>query len=157
MAGRSDARRQVVQMLYLIDQNPDADIHRIQRTINEELKDAALCDFAWSLFCGVREKRPALDELIRQTASNWRLERMTTTDRNVLRLGLYEMQHFGTPAPVVLNESIEIAREFGTENSAGFVNGVLDKLMPKTDTPETSDDIEEAASDVASEAQSENH
>lgn len=131
MAGRSDARRHVVQMLFLIDQNPDADIHRIQAALREDLKDAALFDFAWTLFTGVREQRKSLDELIGQTASNWRLERMATTDRNVLRLGLYEMRHFGTPAPVVLNESIDIAREFGTENSAGFVNGILDKLMPK--------------------------
>lgn len=130
MPGRSDARIQVMQMLFLIDQNPDADLHRIQRNIQKELSDPALSDFAWSLFRGVREHRQSLDELIRRTASNWRLERMAITDRNILRLGIYEMRHFGTPAPVVLNESIEMARQFGTEHSASFVNGILDKLMP---------------------------
>ena len=57
---------------------------------------------------------------------------MAPTDRNVLRMGLYEMTKMGTPAAVVIDESIEIAREFGTENSSSFVNGILDKLIPAT-------------------------
>ena len=56
---------------------------------------------------------------------------MPPTDRNVLRMGLYEMTSMGTPSAVVIDEAIEIAREFGTENSPSFVNGLLDKLMPK--------------------------
>lgn len=119
-----------MQMLFLIDQNPDADVRRIQRTLEQELNNPALADFAWTLFRGVREQRDQLDAQLRRTAANWRLERMAVTDRNILRLGLYEMHHMGTPAPVVLNESIEMAREYGTENSAAFVNGILDKLMP---------------------------
>ncbi len=133
MPGRTDARRQVLQMLFLIDQNPDADIRRIQRTIEQQLTNPALAAFAWSMFRGVRETRDSLDELIRRTASNWRLERMAITDRNILRMGIYEMRTVGTPAPVVLNEAIEIAKEFGTENSASFVNGILDKLIPTLD------------------------
>ncbi len=119
-----------MQMLFLVDQNPDADVRRIQSSFESELKNPELVEFAWTLFRGVRESQEKLDELIRRTASNWRLERMAITDRNILRLGAFEMRHFGTPAPVVLNESIEMARQFGTENSASFVNGVLDKLVP---------------------------
>ncbi|MFN9977212.1 MAG: transcription antitermination factor NusB, partial [Phycisphaerae bacterium] len=69
------------------------------------------------------------------------------TDRNVLRLGLYEMLHVGTPAPVVLNEAIELAKEFGTEHSASFVNGILDKLIPdraqktKSDVGQSADSL----------------
>ncbi len=131
MAGRSDARRQVMQMLYLVDQNPDADLRRIENSIRQELNNPALSDFAWKLFCGVLQAREQLDRRIRATASNWRLERMTITDRNVLRLGLFEMEQYGTPAAVVLNECIEMARDFGTEQSASFVNGILDKLIPR--------------------------
>ena len=119
-----------MQMLFLVDQNPDADVRRIQSSFETELKNPELVEFAWTLFRGVRESQKNLDDLIRRTASNWRLERMAVTDRNILRLGAFEMRHFGTPAPVVLNESIELARQFGTENSASFVNGVLDKLVP---------------------------
>ena len=131
MVGRSDARRSVLQMLYLTDQNPDADVHWIRQSISEELNDEELTDFAWQLFTGVREQRDVLDTEISEVADNWRIERMAPTDRNVLRLGCYEMQSVGTPTPVVLNESIELAREFGSENSAAFVNGILDRIASK--------------------------
>jgi len=130
MAGRSEARRFVLQMLYLVDQNPDADRDRIQLELRKEFTDPTLRSFSWMLFQGVVAARDELDEIIRNTATNWRLERMAPTDRNVLRLGLYEMTKLGTPAAVVIDEAVQIAREFGTENSSAFVNGILDKLIP---------------------------
>ena len=130
MAGRSEARRFVLQMLYLVDQNPEADLDRVQTELRKEFTDPALRDFSWALITGVVAAREELDELIRKTATNWRLERMAPTDRNVLRLGIYEMTKYGTPAAVVIDEAIEIAREFGTEHSGSFVNGILDKLIP---------------------------
>ena len=128
MPGRSDARRCVLQMLYLTDQNPDADIHWIRSSLEEELNDAELTHFAWRLFSGVREHKEDLDNQITAVASNWRIDRMAPTDRSVIRLGCFEIQHVGTPAAVVLNEAVELAREFGTENSSSFVNGILDRL-----------------------------
>jgi N utilization substance protein B len=130
MAGRSEARRFALQMLYLLDQNPEADQERVQAALRKEFTEVALRDFTWSLISGVIATRDELDEVLSRTATNWRLERMPPTDRNVLRMGLYEMTRLGTPAPVVIDESIEIAREFGTENSSSFVNGILDKLIP---------------------------
>lgn len=130
MAGRSEARRFVLQMLYLLDQNPEADQDRVQAALRREFTDTALREFAWSLISGVISAREELDEVICRTATNWRLDRMAPTDRNVLRMGLFEMTRLGTPAAVVIDESIEIAREFGTEHSSSFVNGILDKLIP---------------------------
>ena len=98
--------------------------------LRKEFTETTLRDFAWSLISGVLAARDELDDVLRNTATNWRLERMAPTDRNVLRMGLYEMTKLGTPAAVVIDESIEIAREFGTENSSSFVNGILDKLIP---------------------------
>jgi N utilization substance protein B len=134
MARRSDARKVALQMLYLIDQNPDADVHRIQRDLAAELKTDELIDFGWSLFRGVRDLQEKLDEMITSVAENWRIDRMAPTDRNILRLAIYEMHHLETPAAVALNEAIELAKEFGSENSASFVNGLLDKLTPKGDS-----------------------
>lgn len=131
MAGRSEARRFVLQMLYLVDQNPDADTNRIQINLRKEFTETPVRDFAWMLFRGVVSNRQELDEKLKKTAVNWRVDRMPPTDRNVLRMGLYEMTSMGTPAAVVIDECIEIAREFGTENSPSFVNGMLDKLIPK--------------------------
>jgi len=136
MAGRSDARRFALQMLYLVDQNPEADQDRVQAALRREFTDAALREFAWSLISGVISARDELDEAICRTATNWRLDRMAPTDRNVLRMGLFEMTRLGTPAAVVIDESIEIAREFGSENSSSFVNGILDKLIPASPAAE---------------------
>jgi transcription antitermination protein NusB len=130
MSGRSAARRLVLQMLFLIDQNQESDPERIRASLSRELQDPAVREFAFKLFDGVAANREAIDALIRQTAANWKLERMLPTDRNVLRMGIYELRYFNTPPPVALNEAIEIAREFGTKNSAAFVNGILDKLIP---------------------------
>lgn len=116
-------------MLYLIDQNPDADIHWIRDNLQQQFDDQdTLLDFAWALFIGVREHQSDIDQQIGDVASNWRLERMAPTDRNVLRMGCFELHSIGTPVAVVLNESIELAREFGSDASASFVNGILDKL-----------------------------
>lgn len=130
MSGRSEARRFILQMLFLLDQNPEADIQRIDRQAALEFRDPQIRNFIRRILDGIRQQRTKLDQQIRQTAHNWRLERMAITDRNVLRLGLYEMLHEGTPAPVAINEAVEIAREFGSENSAAFVNGILDRLNP---------------------------
>ena len=128
MPRRSDARKCVLQMLYLTDQNPDVDIHWVRTNVEEQLSEDVLIDFAWKLFTGVREQCPSIDERITGVATNWRIDRMAPTDRNVIRLGVYELENIGTPIAVVLNECIELAREFGTEHSPSFVNGILDKL-----------------------------
>lgn len=132
MPRRSDARKCVLQMLYLVDQNSDSDIHWIRSSLEEQLSSPELVDFAWSLFTGVRERRSELDEQISAAADNWRIERMAPTDRNVIRMGCCEVQFLGTPAAVVINEAVELAREFGSENSSSFVNGILDRLLGQT-------------------------
>jgi transcription antitermination protein NusB len=133
MPRRSDARKCVLQMLYVVDQNPDVDIRWVRSNVEERLADdAVLIDFAWSMYTGVREQCADIDKRITEVATNWRIDRMAPTDRNVIRIGMFEMETIGTPAAVVLNECIELAREFGTEHSPSFVNGILDKFTSKT-------------------------
>ncbi len=131
MPRRSDARKCVLQMLYLLDRNPDADLHRIRATVEEELDNEELIEFAWTLITGVRDSLEELDRQITNVAQNWRIDRMAPTDRNAIRAGLFEMQQMGTPTAVVLNETVELARTFGTEHSSSFVNGILDRLKPE--------------------------
>lgn len=119
-----------MQMLYQADVNPDVDAQTVHRMIDDRLGDEALCRFGWELFAGVMECRPELDHLIEQHAVNWSLDRMAPTDRNVLRLGVFELQHTDTPHRVVIDEAIELARKFGSDQSAQFVNGILDRLVP---------------------------
>jgi len=88
-----------------------------------------LTEFSRSLVSGVRNHRPELDELIEKLAENWSLKRMAATDRNILRLGAYEMLHTDTPRRVAIDEAVELAKRFGSAQSAQFVNGILDRLM----------------------------
>ena len=88
-----------------------------------------MVEFARELVAGVRRNRAELDRLIDQTAEHWSLERISATDRNILRLGAYEILHSDTPDPVAIDEAIELAKRFGTAQSAAFVNGILDRLM----------------------------
>jgi N utilization substance protein B len=92
-------------------------------------QDRALVEFAEDLLAGVRRHREAVDQQLEEIARNWKLSRMAATDRNVLRLGAYEILFTETPDRVVVNEAIELAKRYGTNNSSQFVNGVLDRLM----------------------------
>jgi len=92
-------------------------------------EDPELVRFARSLLSGVRRNRPELDQMLADKADNWSLDRMAATDRNVLRLGAYEILYADTPGRVAINEAVELAKRFGTRQSAQFVNGVLDRLL----------------------------
>ncbi len=85
--------------------------------------------FAQALARGAWQHRDELDERLSRASEHWSLSRMTPVDRNILRLGLYELlYHPDTPPQVVLNEAVELAKRFGDANSPAFVNGVLDAL-----------------------------
>ena len=132
MSRRSRAREIVLQVLYQDDLNADQpeDI-RLQFISSRLNHDETLIDFAQQLLQGVREHQEQVDAHLEKTARNWRLSRMAATDRNVLRLGAYEILFTDTPDRVVINEAIELAKRYGTNNSSQFVNGVLDRLMSR--------------------------
>lgn len=95
---------------------------------SSEVGDAV--GYAKNLVRGALEHREEIDRLIRQQAENWRLERMPAVDRNVLRLAVFEfLYETDVPKLVVLDEAIELAKKFGSEQSGRFVNGVLDGLL----------------------------
>ena len=97
--------------------------------LQRRLGSGDLLEFARELVAGVRRNRKEMDEVIERTAENWSLKRMTGTDRNVLRLGAYEVLYADTPDRVAIDEAVELAKRFGTAQSAQFVNGILDRLM----------------------------
>jgi N utilization substance protein B len=131
MSRRSQAREAVLQMLYQADINPDVDPKAVRANFAEKFPKPELQEFAWKLFAGVMEMRADIDRRIEQTAQNWKLYRMAVTDRNALRLGVFELIHTDTPVRVVIDEAIELAKKFGSAQSAPFVNGILDKLVPE--------------------------
>ncbi len=130
MTGRSRAREVVLQVLYQDDLNPDANAAAVDEFVRERLKNnPQLIEFAHSLLSGVRRNRAELDSMLVRCAANWSLERMAVTDRNVIRLGAYEILYTETPGPVVINEAVELAKRYGAKHSAQFVNGVLDRFL----------------------------
>ncbi len=112
-----DARERAVQALYAADARGD------------EPDAADLGKRAAALVQGVCANREAIDALIGRIASGWRIERMPVVDRNVLRLGVYELLHTDTPVGVVVSEAVEIAKRYSTARSGAFVNGVLGRLV----------------------------
>lgn len=98
------------------------------------LRTPSLVEFSRLLVHGVTAYRAELDQRIAAAAENWSVERMAATDRNLLRLGCYEIHYTDTPVKVVIDEAIELAKRFGGAQSAQFVNGILDKLMQRKET-----------------------
>jgi N utilization substance protein B len=136
MAKRSRAREVVLQLLFQRDLNPYVDRAAVERFARDRLRDPVLEPYCLGLYDGVISHLAELDAQLAAVAENWRVPRMPVVDRNVLRLGAYELAHVPeTPPAVTLNEAIELARRYGSADSPSFVNGVLDRLVPRPAQP----------------------
>jgi N utilization substance protein B len=130
---RTRARELALQFLYALDIQGDEYRERLDAFLHEELEGKAGADeaiaYATRLVDGVILHRPAIDRLLSDAARNWGLTRMAGIDRSCLRLGVYEMLHEPeVPTKVAINEAIELAKRYSTEQSGGFVNGILDRI-----------------------------
>jgi len=154
MGIRREARERAVQFLFQYDLNQSEDLEQALRLFWDSQRAAALAEekgaarwgepvelppataeeaavrvFAEPLIRGTLEHLPELDLQIKKYARNWDIHRMAVVDRNVLRLAIYEMLHREDIPPVVsINEAVDIAKRFSTEESGKFVNGILDKV-----------------------------
>ena len=128
MARRSRAREAAFQVLYQDDLNPQGNPGERDELLKRRLRQEHLLEFARGLVAGVRRNRQQIDQQLEQIAANWSLKRMAATDRNVLRLGAFEVLHTDTPRAVAIDEAVELARRYGSAQSAQFVNGILDRL-----------------------------
>ena len=135
MTRRSRAREVALQLLFMRDHNQNVERPAVERFVRDRLHDAAVEPFCLGLYDGVISHLGEIDQRLGEAAENWRLPRMASVDRNLLRLGAYELLFTpATPAAVALDEVIELARRYGSADSPAFVNGVLDQLR-KTATP----------------------
>lgn len=141
MANRHLARSIVLQSLYEWDFNRAKSLELeklLERNISEFCSGLDEIDFMKNLANGVKERQIKIDEIIKKSAPEWPIEQITIVDRNVLRIGIYELL-FGdkneVPPKVAINEAIELAKSYGGESSGRFVNGVLGTIyreMKKT-------------------------
>lgn len=144
MGARTTAREAALQMLFAIeasDADPDRAIDDFWRELPADAEGRAYADEAVR---GVRDKLAELDAQLARASKNWRLERMTRVDRNVLRLGAWELaQKLDVPRAVVLDEAVELAKRFGAEESGPFVNGVLDRVADELGRKDAAEPAEE--------------
>lgn len=121
------ARIVALQVLFSNDLNPGQPTP--DDMIRERVKkDEEQIRYAHRLIEGVTLRKKELDALIESALVNWRFSRLAETDKNVLRIGVYELMNVKEPVAILINEAIEIAKEYGDKKSGGFVNGVLDKV-----------------------------
>lgn len=129
---RRTGRAYALQLLYARDGDPAVNIAGPAESWAEAFDlevDAAAQQFARGLVQAATERATEIDELITSASKNWRIDRMSRVDRNILRLGACELIAFkDVPVKVVINEAVELAKRFGTAESSAFVNGVLDRI-----------------------------
>jgi transcription antitermination protein NusB len=129
---RRSGRAYALQLLYARDGDAATDVAELAPRWASELEveiDPAALAFARDLVAAATTHAVRVDELIAAASKNWRIDRMSRVDRNLLRLGASELVAFhDVPVKVVINEAIELAKRFGTAESSAFVNGVLDRI-----------------------------
>jgi N utilization substance protein B len=131
MTQRHQAREAALQILYFCEIGRASPHDALDVYFQEHLPDASdtVRAFVSRLVQGVTEEAAALDEVIAAHSEHWRVSRLATIDRLILRMAVWELRHEAeTPAPVVLDEAIELARTFSGEGAVAFVNGVLDGI-----------------------------
>ena len=139
MRNRTKSREYALQMLYQADirhtkaEQILEEFWRAHEPVTEDIQA-----FAKELFAGTLAHQPEIDALIRAHADNWDINRMAVIDRNILRLGCFELLHVEeVPSKVCINEAIELAKRFGDAESGKFINGILDAIHKKRDVRET--------------------
>lgn len=126
---RHRTRRVALQLLYAIDMN-GGDVEYVTELLDNICQKKHIDeDFCWSIVRGVRDNVKDIDSIISSFSKNWRLDRITVIDKNIIRMGIYELLYRDDiPAAVVIDEAIRLAKEFGDVKSPAFVNGILDAV-----------------------------
>lgn len=134
MGARTGAREAALQMLFALEASSTPVERVIHDFWRETPGDAEGRQYADGVVRGVADSAKELDASIQRASRNWRLERMTGVDRNVLRIGAWELIHqLDIPRAVILDEAVEAAKRFGTDHSGSFVNGVLSQIADDCD------------------------
>ena len=139
MGKRRSSREQALKFLYQFEFNAgeyreQMDQFGLRLAVGEEVKG-----FMQELVEKVLSHKEDIDELLQKYSEHWTLDRMTVIDRNILRLGVCELIYDRTiPPKVAINEAVEIAKKYGSEESPDFINGILDRIFKEMDLPQPS-------------------
>ena len=128
MSLRTKSREFAMQMLFQWDMSEQEPAKLEAKFWRAAKATESTRAFANRLFEGAAKDTTAIDELIVRQAENWRLERLAVIDRAILRLAIYELRTTDTPPKVILNEAVELAKKFSSQEAGSFVNGILDAV-----------------------------
>ena len=133
MRNRTKSREYALQMLYQADIRRTGQAQILEEFWQDQETPEDVKAFANQLFEGTLARLPEIDPLISRHADNWDMKRMAVIDRNILRLGVFELMHAeDVPPKVCINEAVELAKRFGDEESGKFINGILDAIHKKS-------------------------
>jgi len=134
MGKRRKAREGALQILYQIEFDDSEPESIISQFWKGKKAPAEVKEYSRWLVLGITSRQSLLDRMIQSVSEHWRLSRMAIVDRNILRLALFELIHEADLAPaIVINESIEIAKKFSSDQASQFINGILDALRKQPD------------------------
>ncbi|MGD8700983.1 MAG: transcription antitermination factor NusB [Desulfosarcina sp.] len=137
MGTRRLSRERALQALYYMDMQRDPVDDPVGQFCSCFSQDRPAHPFFHRIVDGVQENRSTIDTIIEQFSSNWKLSRMSCVDRNVLRIAVFELLFCpDIPAKVSINEAIDVAKRFGTDESGAFINGILDSIRLAMDRQE---------------------
>jgi N utilization substance protein B len=129
MGTRRQARELAMQALFYMDMQKNASSRMLERFCQNFSPSRKTRPFFFDLVNGVLETRDEIDTLIERFSKNWKINRMSCVDRNVMRIAIYEMLYCDDiPAKVSINEAVDIGKKFGTEESGAFINGIMDSI-----------------------------
>ena len=134
---RRQNRATAFRFIFQWEMNPSDDLNRDLNDFIERLgKDEGFYNYANELVAGIIEKKDVIDSMIRDLVDNWEFSRIAKADLGLLRVAIYEIQYrLDIPPVVVIDEALEISKEFSSENSKKFLNGVLDKVITQIPRP----------------------
>ena len=129
MGTRRQARELAMQALFYMDMQNNASAQMLASFCDNFRPSKKAHPFFLKLVSGVLETRPEIDSLIEKFSKNWKIDRMSGVDRNVMRIAVYEMLYCeDIPPKVSINEAVEVGKKYGTEESGSFINGIMDGI-----------------------------
>ncbi|HXE54099.1 MAG TPA: transcription antitermination factor NusB [Tepidisphaeraceae bacterium] len=129
MLRKRKTRELAMQSLFLWDTNGERDVDLARPIVEEGTDDAEIRQSALEMAAGAWDQREIIDQRVERVAPQWPPRRQPAVDRNLIRLAVWELTNTDTPPKVVLDEAIELAKKFSTEQSPAFINGVLDAVL----------------------------
>jgi N utilization substance protein B len=127
---RRKSREFALQVLYQLEITKQGALQAMVQLRENFSPEEGEDEFAKRIVLGVMEHRQEIDRLIKERSENWRLDRMTIIDRNILRIAIFELLYCGDiPPKVTLNEAIDLGKRYGSEESGSFINGILDRIQ----------------------------